>query len=101
MHLHGLDKDEKRAAVLEKGRLFVNRHFGTKSGKRYYADMYGCVVPEENTEGRARGAVLPAKRAARRRAVLRDIPTAPISVPTNLHRFGLVAFCRTFMHKRH
>ncbi len=45
--------------------------------------------------------VLPAKRAARRRAVLCDIPTVPISVPTNLHRFGLVAFCRTFMYKRH
>ena len=44
---------------------------------------------------------LPAKRAARRRAVLRDIPTAPINVPANLHRFGLVAFCRTFMYKRH
>ena len=76
MHLHGLDKDEKRAAVLEKGRLFVNRHFGTKSGKRYYADMYGCVVPEENTEGRARGAVLPAKRAARMRRRRKPPPAA-------------------------
>lgn len=47
----GWTKTKNELRYWKKGRLFVNRHFGTGSGKRYYADMYGCVIPEESTDG--------------------------------------------------